>query len=212
VDLDPEFAIWIRNPGKTFRIHNSWNNYFKYKMGDFFFWPKNGVSAIKVSLWYFKTKILPFYSLLSGSSSWGNFHWTGRSRSRPLIPFCCLLMVLLPSCLGFVCQEACHCRTFRKLSWSIFIILSRWDSTPLLNEEEDGDLVSPVQMPVEFHILFSIIKASTANQGKRKHMSFLSSVFIWQLIKAIFFFHFFFTWVWLSFSLLFNHNSHKKIL
>jgi hypothetical protein len=44
---------------------------FKYKMGDFFFWPKNGVSAIKVSLWYFKTKILPFYSLLSGSSSWG---------------------------------------------------------------------------------------------------------------------------------------------
>jgi hypothetical protein len=163
---------------------------FKYKMGDFFFWPKNGVSAIKVSLWYFKTKILPFYSLLSGSSSWGNFYWTGRSRSRPLIPFCCLLMVLLPSCLGFVCQEACHCRTFRKLSWSIFIILSRWDSTPLLNEEEDGDLVSPVQMPVEFHILFSIIKASTANQGKRKHMSFLSSVFIWQLIKAIFFFHF----------------------
>jgi hypothetical protein len=116
------------------------------------------------------------------------FHWTGRSHSRPLIPFCCFLMVLLPSCLGFVCQEACHCRTFRKLSWSIFIILSRWDSTPLLNEEEDGDLVSPVQMPVEFHILFSIIKASTANQGKRKHMSFLSSVFIWQLIKAIFFF------------------------
>ncbi len=57
-----------------------------------------------------------------------------------------------------------------------------------LNEEEDGDLISPVQMPVEFTILFSIIKASTANQGKRKLMSFLSSVFIWQLIKAIFFF------------------------
>ncbi len=55
-----------------------------------------------------------------------------------------------------------------------------------LNEEEDGDQISPVQMPVEFYILFFIIKASTANQGKRKHMSFLSSVFIWQLIKAIF--------------------------
>ncbi len=38
------------------------------------------------------------------------------------------------------------------------------------------------------HILFSIIKASTANHGKRKLLSFLSSVFIWQLIKAIFFF------------------------
>ena len=34
------------------------------------------------------------------------------------------------------------------------------------------DLISPVQMPVEFHTLFFIIRASTANQGKRKHMSF----------------------------------------
>ncbi len=49
------------------------------------------------------------------------------------------------------------------------------------------DLISPVQMPVEFQTLFFIIRASTANQGKRKHMSFFSSVFIWQLIKAIFF-------------------------
>jgi hypothetical protein len=40
-------------------------------------------------------------------------------------------MVLLPSCLGFVCQEACQCRTFRKLSWSIFIILFK-DGGPLL--------------------------------------------------------------------------------
>ena len=56
-------------------------------------------------------------------------------------------------------------------------------------KNENGDQISPVQMPVEFHILFSIIKASTANQGKRKHMSILS-VFIWQLIKAIFLFSF----------------------
>ncbi len=66
-----------------------------------------------------------------------------------------------------------------------------------LNEEEFRDLISPVRMPVEFHTLFFIIRASTANQGKRKHMSFLSSVFIWQLIKAIFLFlisHF--PWYW----------------
>jgi len=115
------------------------------------------------------------------------FHWTGRSHSRPLIPFCCFLMVLLPSCLGFVCQEACHCRTFRKLSWSIFIILSRGE-TPLpfkWGRGRGSDFAGSDARWV--HILFSIIKASTANQGKRKHLSFLSSVFIWQLIKAIFF-------------------------
>ncbi len=159
-------------------------------MGDFFFWPKNGVSAIKVSLWYFKI-LSRFYlfnicCLVLHHGGCLPLDWW--ISSRPLILLCCFLMVLLPSCLGFVCQEACHCRTFRKLSWSIFIILSRCETPLPLNEEEDGDLISPVQMPVEFHILFSIIKASTANQGKRKQMSFLSSVFIWQLIKAIFLF------------------------
>ncbi len=125
---------------------------FKYKMGDFFFWPKNGESAIKVSLWYFKI-LSRFY--LFNFAVWffimgDAFHWTGGSHSRPLIPLCCFLMVLLPSCLGFVCQEACHCRTFRKLSWSIFIILSRGE-TPLLFKWGRGrGLISPVQMPVEF--------------------------------------------------------------
>jgi hypothetical protein len=42
-----------------------------------------------------------------------------------------------------------------------------------LNKEENRDLISPVQTPVEFYTLFFIIRASTANQGKRKQvMSF----------------------------------------
>jgi hypothetical protein len=107
-------------------------------------------------------------------------------------------MVLLPSCLDFVCQEACQCRIFRKLSWSIFIILSkdgplfyfnqrplslycvwnRWTyqevrlHSPFWKMVEDEDPISPVRTLVHFHILFFIIKASTANQGKRKHLSF----------------------------------------
>ncbi len=41
-----------------------------------------------------------------------------------------------------------------------------------LNEEEDGDPISPVQMPVEFTVLFSIIETPTTNQGKRGPMSY----------------------------------------
>ena len=54
---------------------------FNIRMGYFFFWPKNGVSAIKVSLWYFKI-LSRFY--LFNLCCWffimgDNFQWTGMS-------------------------------------------------------------------------------------------------------------------------------------
>jgi hypothetical protein len=106
---------------------------FKYKMGDFCFWPKETM----YQQLRFHFDILRFYQDFTflNFAVWffivgDAFQWFGMSHSRPLIPLCCFLMVLLPSCLDLVCQGACHCRTFRKLSWSIFMILSR-DKTPL---------------------------------------------------------------------------------
>jgi hypothetical protein len=102
---------------------------FKYKMGDFFFWPKKKTVYQQLR---FHFDILRFYQDFTFSifAVWffimgDAFHWTDGSHSKPLILLCCFLMVLLPSCLDFVCQEACQCRIFRKLSWSIFIILSK---------------------------------------------------------------------------------------
>jgi hypothetical protein len=72
VDLDPEFVIWIRNPGKSFRIHNSLT-IFKYNMGDFCFWPKE--TMYQQLRFYFD--IFRFYQdftfliFAAGSSSWG---------------------------------------------------------------------------------------------------------------------------------------------
>ena len=71
---------------------------FKYKMGYLFFWPKNGVSAIKVSLWYFTLSRFYLYLCCWFFIMGAAFQWFGRSHSRPLIPLCCFLMVLLPSC------------------------------------------------------------------------------------------------------------------
>ncbi len=155
-------------------------------MGDFFFWPKNGVSSIKVSLWYFK--ILSRFTFLN-FAVWffimgDAFHWTGGSQSRPFIPLCCFLMVLLPSCLSgslpvqnFSQIVMVHFHNFVTL----FICLGkaestrRWDSTPLKwGRGRGSDFAGSDACWV--HHFFSIFKASTANQGKRKHMSFLSSL------------------------------------
>jgi hypothetical protein len=101
-------------------------------MGDFAFGQKTVYQQLR-----FHFDILRFYQDFTflNFAVWffimgAAFQWFGRSHSRPLIPLCCFLMVLLPSCLDLVCQEACHCRTFRKLSWSIFIVLLR-GKTPL---------------------------------------------------------------------------------
>ena len=82
---------------------------------------------------------------------------------------------------------------FNQRPLSLYCVWNRWTyqevrlHSPFWKMVEDEYPISPVRTLVHFYILFFIIKASTANQGKRKHLSFLSSVFIWQLIKAIFF-------------------------
>ncbi len=68
----------------------------------FFFWPKNGVSAIKVSLWYFKilSRFYLFNLCCLVLHHGGQLPMDWWVSSRPLIPLCCFLMVLLPSRLG----------------------------------------------------------------------------------------------------------------
>jgi hypothetical protein len=50
VDLDPEFLFGSGTREKPSGYTTHEITIFKYKMGDFCFWPKNDVSAIKVSL------------------------------------------------------------------------------------------------------------------------------------------------------------------
>jgi hypothetical protein len=50
VDLDPEFLFGSGTREKPSGYTTHEITIFKYKMGDFCIWPKNDVSAIKVSL------------------------------------------------------------------------------------------------------------------------------------------------------------------
>ncbi len=72
------------------------------RMGYFFFWPKNCVSAIKVSLWYFKilSRFYLFNLCCLVLHHGGCFPLDGGSHSRPLIPLCCFLSCCFPSRLG----------------------------------------------------------------------------------------------------------------
>ena len=60
------------------------------------------------------------------------FHWTGGSHSRPFIPLCCFLMVLLLSCLGFCLSGSLPLQNFSQIVMVHFhSFVKRWDSTPL---------------------------------------------------------------------------------
>ena len=115
VDLDPEFLFGSGTREKPSGYTTHEITIFKYKMGDFCFWPKETM----YQQFRFHFDILRFYQDFTflNFAVWffimgAAFQWFGRSHSRPLIPLCCFLMVLLPSCLGLVCQEDCHCRLF----------------------------------------------------------------------------------------------------
>ena len=118
VDLDPEFLFGsgTRENPSGYTTHEI--TIFKYKMGDFCFWPKETMYQqlrfyFDIFRYYqdFTFLIIAGRFFIMGAA----FQWFGRSHCRPLIPLCCFLMVLLPSCLGLVCQEACHCRLFSQI-------------------------------------------------------------------------------------------------
>jgi hypothetical protein len=104
---------------------------------------------------------------------------------------------------------------FNQRPLSLYCVWKSWINQEVrlhspLNEEEDGDLISPVQMPVEFTILFSIIETPTTNQGKRGSMSYIV-LFHWQPFKAIIYFSvWFLTRIWLFFIPLSSHQSHRE--
>ena len=154
---------------------------FKYKMGDFFFWPKNGVSAIKVSLWYFRI-LSRFY--LFNLCCWffimgDNFQWTGGSHLGHSSHSAAFWWFRFSSSFK-ICQEACHCRIFanslgpfsdfclkitalffhfNQRPFSLYCVWKSWINQEVrlhssFVEDEDGDLISPVQMSVEFTTSF----------------------------------------------------------
>jgi hypothetical protein len=194
-------------------------------MGYFFFWPKNGVSAIKVSLWYFKI-LSRFY--LFNLCCWffimgDNFQWTDGSHLGHSSHSAAFWWFRFSSSFK-ICQEACHCRIFanclgpfsyfclkitalffyfNQRPLSLYCVWKRWTYQEVrfhspLNKVEDEDPISPVRTPVEF-TLFSIIETPTTNQGKRGSMSYIV-LFYWQPFKAIIYFSVFDLWHEFDFS------------
>ena len=131
-------------------------------MGDFCFWPKE--TMYQQLRFHFDFILSRFYLFLNIAGRFFimgiAFQWFGRSLGHSST---LLLYDGTASFLFWFVRKLAIADFFRKLSWSIFIVCQEVRLHSPLNEEENRDLISPVQMPVEFQTLFSIIKASTAN-------------------------------------------------
>ena len=174
-------------------------------MGGFFFWPINGVSASKVSLWYFKilSRFYLYILLLlvlhhRGCLQWFSMSHLGHSSHSAASDGSASALNLSGSLL---LQDFC------KLSWSIFngpLLLFQPEATffilcleklnqpggetPLLFCWGWGRRSDFAGSDVRWvHNLFSIIETPTTNQGKRGSMSYII-LFHWQPFKAIIYF------------------------